>query len=119
MLEAFVEWSALEGFYDIYYNFVISPFGVFGCRGWSARPENISEFNGNFIHVGIVNYTIGPEEWFFNETMNNLVRDGNMIGRIAKDPKFTEIWPIWNTPTTDPPPKEPPTTEPATDIPPP
>lgn len=78
-----------NGFYDTAFNFVIGNFGVFECRGWNARPDvflvpSFTDYEitkQNFINIAVI---ASDFDEYFNRTAFNVLKDGALMGKIAK-----------------------------------
>lgn len=78
-----------NGFYDIAFNFVIGNFGVFECRGWSARPDvflvpsftDYEIIKQNFINIAVI---ASDFDDYFNQTAFDVLKNGALMGKVAK-----------------------------------
>ena len=77
------------GFYDIRQNFFVSKFGVIEGRGWNAKPQLNSTTSGNFLYIGLIERSELNEAKQLNETLNRLIEDGILLGKIMQDCSVT------------------------------
>lgn len=70
------------GLNDIRFSFVISDHGIFEGRGWDVRPEvlDITSLSLGFITP----FLYQPGE-YLNTTLDSLINDGILIGKLATD----------------------------------
>lgn len=91
---------------DISYNFVITEFGIFECRGWDRRPklvemleqsraEDDNIFAGDdFLYIQMILATMSGDPYLsLIEVRQRLIQEGIVLGKVSEEYKRKPVIP--------------------------
>lgn len=77
----------VDGFGDISFNFLVSDFGLFECRGWDLRPQRETIFQSDdFLHIRVLSRNVSSMYELF-PILDRLLADGAVLGKVSSDIK--------------------------------